>query len=124
MSVLQAANVHFDSSGLMRIGKDGSNLVIKTNGAAINIEGLDVAAEVAPAFDKANTACTAAVAAFAKANAALPNTTTTLAGTLSITGSVNPASGVQFSTNAITNYTVSTSAPTGGNDGDVWVVIT
>jgi hypothetical protein len=110
MSILQAANVHFDATGLMRIGKDGSNVVIKTNGASVNIEGLDVAADVAPAFDKAN--------------AALANTTTTLAGTLSITGSVNPASGVQFSTNAITNYTVSTSAPSGGSDGDVWVVIT
>jgi hypothetical protein len=205
MSVLQAANVHFDSSGLMRIGKDGSNLVIKTNGAAINIEGLDVAAEVAPAFDKANTACTAAVAAFAKANSALNSDSSDTfqggvltvvseagvditntsqinglqifqstagadalitfhisgdyaahfgidggtnklsyggwskgavsrpialvddsgqTGTIYATGMQVSTGGVQFSTNAITNYTVSTSAPTGGNDGDVWVVIT
>ena len=80
MSVLQTANVHFNSDGSSRIGKDGATIVMRGN--PVNVDNVVTAT------------------------------------------SVTVSSGVQFSTNAITNYTVSTSAPTGGNDGDVWVVIT
>jgi hypothetical protein len=71
MSVLKTANVHFDASGLVRIGKDGSNIVIKTNGGSVDIEGLDVAGQVAPAFNQANTARNHANAAFLAANNAV-----------------------------------------------------
>lgn len=80
MSILQTANVHFNSDGSNRIGKDGATIVLK--GAPISVD----------------------------------NTITAT--------SVTVSSGVQFASNAITNYTVSTSSPTGGNEGDVWVVVT
>jgi len=66
MSVLQAANVHFDATGLMRIGKDGSNIVIKTNGGSVDIEGLSV--DIGPAYDQANAAYAQANSAYDAAN--------------------------------------------------------
>ena len=38
MSILQTANVHFDATGLMRMGKDGSDVVIKTNGSSMTVD--------------------------------------------------------------------------------------
>ena len=81
------------------------------------------------AYAQANTGQTTGVAAFAKANAALANTTTTLAGALTITQNVQ-ATNVRATTafvfpngNVMTNLTVSTSSPTGGANGDIWLKI-
>lgn len=38
MSILQTANVHFDATGLMRMGKDGSDVVKKTNGSSMTVD--------------------------------------------------------------------------------------
>lgn len=58
-------------------------------------------------------------------------TNTTIAGNTftvsanSFVGSLTTSGGITFSSgNSITNYTVSTSPPSGGNNGDVWIVVT
>lgn len=66
--------------------------------------------DFSPAFDKANTANIAATAAFNQANT---------------TAAYANSSGITFPNgNTITNFTVSTSAPTGGANGDIWIQVT
>lgn len=134
----------------------GTNIVINVDddstGDRVNVSITSTAADgpgVAAAFDtanaagvtavaafaKANSATTLGAAAFGKANSALANTTGTLAGTLTLTGSlvavtnvqgvyIKGTSGIVFPNgNTITNYTVSTAAPSGGNNGDIWLKI-
>ena len=46
-----------------------------------------------------------------------------VSGNIVTDGEVSANLGIRFASNVITDYTVSTSAPSGGSDGDVWVVI-
>lgn len=46
-----------------------------------------------------------------------------VSGNIVADGEVSANLGIRFASNVITDYTVSTSAPSGGSDGDVWVVI-
>jgi len=51
-SVLQTANVHFDGTGTIRMGKDGTELVISPD---VNINGILIQTAASAAYDKANT---------------------------------------------------------------------
>jgi hypothetical protein len=107
----------------------GTNITVNvdddTAGDRVNVTITSTAADgivASQAFDRANTAN-------AKANAALANATGTFAGDLTITQNVS-AKNVRATTqfvfpngNVITNFTVSTSSPAGGINGDIWLKI-
>jgi uncharacterized protein (DUF342 family) len=97
MSTLQVSNVHLETSGNNRIQYSGSNSYVIVAGGTtlttVNSSVLSVGGDI-------NTS-----------------------GNVVIDGEVSANLGIRFASNVITDYTVSTSAPSGGSDGDVWVVI-
>lgn len=93
MSIIQAANIHFESTGTQRIVYSGGKINLISTGEIeipghLNVNGMNVKSSISEAFNTANVAFESANnvapqlapsfntanAAFNKANSALPNT--------------------------------------------------
>lgn len=106
------ANITLDANGWIGVGTSTPSYALDINGtinvASILVNGSSV---VTSAYNTTNSA-------FAKANNALPNTTGTLAGSLTITGTVGIGTGYQSGSNLLTIGDPSTSTATQVNIND------
>ena len=136
---LDIGTLSIDSGDISTVNIASANIVNVAHSTAV--AAFDAAnnavTDYSPAYNQANTARTHANAAFAAANTAVTdyspaynqaNTARTHANAAFAQGNTTAAyansSGITFPNgNTVTNWTVSTSTPSGGANGDVWIQI-